>query len=205
MRPGPGLTPREAGCLDGQRQDSAPWGGVVRPCRQGGSCPPGAAQRVCEEGGARADAPAPGGENVAGGSCPDGSCIVNPPQLAPAVGPGWARGRCEGTPWPAQPGVPSVVTSPHFPYKQQGREMTLPSPEALLLINANPGINLITRSLSPRGWASEAPCGITSCLRLLGRLFLPGCQALPRVPVLLVLQPTPHPCRFHLILILPHL
>lgn len=108
MGPGPSLMPQEAGFPDGQRQDPALEGRGSQTLQTGGSCPPGSAHRVCEEGGARAGAPAPERENVAGGSRPDGSCISNPPELA-------QRGRCEGTLQPAQPGVPSVVTSPIFP------------------------------------------------------------------------------------------
>lgn len=61
--------------------------------------------------------------------------------------------------------------------------MTHASLGALFLTTANPGINLITRS-SPRGWGSEAPSGITSCPRLLGRVTLPGSQALRGLPPL---------------------
>lgn len=72
----------------------------------------------------------------------------------------------------------------HFPCKQPSREMTHASLGAPFLATANPGINLITRS-SLRGWGSEAPRGITSCPRLLGRIILPGRS--PRGP------PTPAP------------
>lgn len=56
--------------------------------------------------------------------------------------------------------------------------MTLPSPSAPPLITANLGINLITHS-SPRGWGSEAPGGITRCLRLLGRIRTSSLGARP--------------------------
>lgn len=80
---------------------------------------------------------------------------------------------------------------PPYPYKQQSREMMLPSLEAPVLITANPGINLITRS-SPRGWGSEAPRGITSCPRLLGRLVLLACWPFSGSPAL---RPSPAPSR----------
>lgn len=60
--------------------------------------------------------------------------------------PGGARGVSKGTPWPAQPSVPPVVT---FSFCLQvatlGAAASLPVAPAL--VAASPGVNLITRHL----------------------------------------------------------
>lgn len=91
-------------------------------------------------------------------SPPPPSCRRKLHREAPEIN--WSRapeglGRSEGTPWPAQPGVPSVA-SPSFsqPAVRPRNDASLPrgsSPHY-----CKPGINLITHS-SPRGWGSEAP------------------------------------------------
>lgn len=163
--------------------------------------------RTCEEGCRRADVQAPVGENVAGALpvTPDGRWIVSPPELDQ-----WAlggSGNVQGIPWPAWLGVLFVVTSlippPHPPAAvKPGKGSSLPAGSTPCY--CKPGINLITH-LSPRGGGMEAPRGIVSCPRLLGRIVHPGSRALPGVPCPPALAPATNPdLRVHLALSLPH-
>lgn len=98
---------------------------------------------------------------------------------SPRIGPGTQEEPGEGQSARSPSGVSSLIPPPQ-PYPPAAKPvMTLPSRSVLLLITANPGINLITHS-SPRGWGSDAPVR-SRVPRLLGT-DPPRSQALPGVP-----------------------